>query len=201
MSSLESVETLRAQSAASRWYKNGSGAWMSKQLFFETSVTNGEEVRVIDPPFTLNREVEGKVCFRRTFVEMEDPTGYKWAMKYLNSWDHFNHLLKSHWFLREYERAVDELKTKLKIRSIEIIKEIAQGGSAQAYQANRYLASGEWEKAATGRGRPSKEEMKGELAKAVRQLSDEDQDAERIGLSSYAAPATKSLSVINGGKS
>ncbi len=110
-------------------------------------------------------------------------------MKYLGNWAHWEKLMESDWFATAYDGWLREYKTKLQAESLQTIHQIALEGSAQSLLASKYLASAEWEKPVRRAGAPSRQEMKGELARAVKQLSVEDEDARRIG-----------LSVVQGGK-
>lgn len=162
--------------------------FFTRQLFIEMQIGLPVEERVGEPPFSLYGR-EGYIDCRKTFVEERDITGYKWAMKYLHSWEHWERLQKCKWFVVEVQRWQEELRVLLRQEALAKIQEIAASGSPQAYQAAKFLANQEWDKPTRNRGRPSKEELKGELRDAARALSREEEDAERIG-----------LTVINGGK-
>lgn len=160
-------------------YRSKTGGWYTQALFLEVWKTPEEE-RPLPAVFSFHGR-EGYIDARKTFIELRDPTGYLWSQKYLKSWHHFSLLLKCKWFEPEYVSWVEELKIILKQESIQKITEIASSDSPQALPAAKYIASADWEKATTGRGRPSKSEVQGELAKAVKQLSNEQSDLERIG--------------------
>ncbi len=163
-------------------YRNLLGnVWLTRTLFWENHQDVKQQCRY-EPVFSLDRDIPGLVNCRSTFIEIGDPTGYAWAQEYLQSWEHWEKLMQSSWFEQAYEGWLREYKMKLRSEAVGIITKIAQEGSQQALQAAKYLASAEWEKPATGRGRPSKEEMKGELARAVKQYEYEQDDAKRIGL-------------------
>ena len=110
-------------------------------------------------------------------------------MKYLGNYSHWEKLLESDWFESAYQGWLRELKIKLQAEALQTIHQIAREGSAQSLLASKYLASAEWEKPVRRAGAPSRQEMKGELARAVKQLTYEEDDAKRIG-----------LSVVQGGK-
>lgn len=141
-----------------------------------------QELRVLEKPiFTLHIERPGYICIRNTFVELGDPTGYKWAIKYLGDYEHWKTLMKCKWFQEAYEVWINELETKVRSDALEIIQKIAQEGlPTQSLVAAKYLASFEWKKGE--RGRPSKSELQGELKRAAQALTVEDDDANRIGL-------------------
>ena len=163
-------------------YKAPTGQWLLKALFHEPSVRLPVDERVYNPVFSLDNDIKGLINARATYVELMDPTGFKWAMQYLNSWEHYERLLGCSWFLAEVEAWNREIKMTLQMRAIEKIREIAKGDSPQAYQAAKYLATADWEKGLHKAGRPSREVIKGELAQAIRQASQTEEDAARIGL-------------------
>lgn len=162
-------------------YKSDGNTWLTRTLFVEMARLF-PDVTSYEPVFSLNDDIPGYINCRKTFVSLKDPTGYKWAMKYLQSWEHFEKLLQAEWFVEAYQGWLKELKIKLKSEAIERISKIAQEASPQALPANKYLATHDWEKAASDRGRPSKAELKGELKKQVKLLEQEQDDAKRIGL-------------------
>jgi len=172
-------------------FKNAGNNWLLKQLFVETWYNLPEDRRFYQPVFSL-RARPGFIDCRATFLEENDPTGYKWAIKHLKSVDHLSKLLTCPWFAREYKDWVDEIKYKLKAEAVQRLIEIASGDSPQALQASKYLAAAEWDKATYSRGRPSKEEMTGELKRLVSTMTTEEEDAERIGL--IVTPGVQSAS-------
>lgn len=164
---------------------------MTSLLFYEEYVKIHQEDRAHPPLFSLYSDHEGLINCRKTFIEVADPTGYRWVQQYLDGdTEFFDLLLEKKWFKEAYQKWQRELDVKLKSESFEKIREIAETKSPQAFQANKYLNKEEW-KDGPARGRPTKEEAKGELKKAMEQLSQEDHDLARIG----------GLKVISGGKS
>lgn len=139
----------------------------------------------MEPPFTLNKVKPGYICARTTFVELGDPTGYKWAIKYLGDWEHWLYLEKSSWFREALAGWRKELEVKQISESVRTIEQIAkdkEGDIKLAFSAAKYLAEQAWVKKATTRGRPSKVEVDAELKRAALERSIEDDDAERINL-------------------
>jgi hypothetical protein len=150
-------------------------------LFWERWRNCDKDHQYCDPVFTLYEDRPGLINARKTFIELEDPTGYQWAIKYLGDWSHWLKLMKAPWFREAYETWLDELSIKLKSEAIQKIRAIAEKeGDKQALPAARYLADETWNK--SPRGRPSKAQLQGELKKEVERLSIEDEDAKRIGL-------------------
>ncbi len=154
-------------------------------LFLEAPGVKDDSVR-----FSLHNDVEGLINARRSFVHEGDPTGYRWSEKYLDSFQHFERLLESSWFREAFDQWCRELHMKNQSEAIERIKEIAsEGADTQRLAASKYIAEEGWKRTST-RGRPSKEDLKGEL-KRLTQIADvTNEDLERIG----------GLKVIKGGK-
>ena len=163
--------------------------WVCAQLFYETwiNVTN----KTVMPVFQARGHARpGLIHAKNTFIELGDPTGYQWAIKYLGSWEHWLLLSKQRWFREFVDEWRDELDMKQKAEAIQVIKEIAlSSDSKNALPAARYLAERGWDKT-SGKGRPTKEQVAAELKHEVRQRTQIDDDAERIG-----------LTMIEGGKS
>ena len=170
-------------------YRTQNNIWLTASLFHERSVLLDEANTIYEPVFSLDEDYQGLINARTTYISLMDVTGYLWAIKYLNSWVHWEKLIRCVWFREKVTLWIEEIKTILKQQALQKITEIASGDSPQAYQAAKYLAQEDFDKPAHGRGRPSKEELRGELQKAARVLSQETEDAERIG-----------LKVIQGGK-
>lgn len=163
-------------------YKAPNNTWYTRALFLEVAVLQKKTEWTIQPVFTLRHDKEGLINGRKTFVELGDPTGYKWAMKYLGDWDHWLVLEQSLWFqeyLAEWRR---ELDSKIASEAMDRIREIASDPEdKQSLTAAKWLASKPWVEKAP-RGRPSKEELKGELKRQASLVTAEDEDAARIKL-------------------
>lgn len=164
-------------------YKTPTNSWYTKSLFWEQA-SMYDAARKTECPiiFTLYNDRAGLVNARKTFVELGDPSGYKWAMKYLGDYEHWRVLMNCSWFKDAYEVWMNELTMKLQSEAMDRIREIAQTEGQQALVANKWLASKPWQEKATGRGRPSKAEVTGELKRHVQALTAEEEDAKRIGL-------------------
>lgn len=171
-------------------YKSKKNQWYTSVLFHERWVDTPIVDRVVDCQFSLYGDYPHLINCKATFIELGDPTGYTWTMKYLGSWDHWLRLLRAPWFQVAVDLWVQELKVKLKAEAVLKVRDIASGSSPQALPASKYLAQAEWDEVPVrARGRPSKAEVKGELNRAVKLLDEEKEDMKRIG-----------LSVVQGGK-
>ena len=129
--------------------------------------------------------------FHDTFIELEDITEYKAAIKLVGSWKKWNNL-KRDWpalagFINEWK---EELETKFRSDACANVLSLqhAESESVQL-QAAKFLSSAEWDKrSGTGAGRPNKKIQK-QAAREVAELASETgKETERI------------LKMVNGGK-
>jgi hypothetical protein len=167
-------------------YRSASGAFFTKALFLEPNVNTRIQDRAegIEPIFTLQGGKPGYIDARKTFVELEDPTGYKWAMLYLESWDHFEMLTKAQWFRDALEDWRREIDVRLASKGLDKLKAFLSDPDlpqAQAITVAKYLANKEYKEKAV-KGRPSKADVASEMKHAIKQATIEDDDATRIGL-------------------
>jgi hypothetical protein len=166
-------------------YKNETNQRYSKQLFLEKWRELPIALRVVEPPFTLNSQKEGLICFRTEYVNDADPTGYKTAMRIFGEYEYWEYLTSIAWFreaLQDWDR---ELDSKLRSENIAKIRELAKGEDAKALNAAKFLATLEYRKATSAnpkRGRPSSEEVEGRLKQEASERDAVDEDAARIRL-------------------
>jgi len=134
---------------------------------------------------------DSRPVLRELFIELGDYTGYKLAKEYLGGYPHLERLLKCAWFAKCFNKWKEELFINTKAKALEKIVEISQTEGASALAASKYLANGEYlEGLETKRGRPSKEELKGELKRQVEAVSSTNEDFKRM----------TAFTVVNGGK-
>lgn len=171
-------------------YRATNGRFYSGSLFLDVWKGMSDGYRRHNPVFTLfdDGEFEGEplINCRTTFIEEADPTGYKWAMKYLASWQHWQRLITFSWFQEALAQWQEELAIKLHSEAIEEIVNLSRSSTSDAQRlgAAKYLAERGWEKKAP-RGRPKTSEGPSRNTG----IANLDEDAERIG-----------LKVIKGGK-
>lgn len=129
---------------------------------------------------------------RKKFLECQDPVGYKFAEKHLGGYEFLEKLLKTNWFKPHWTTWQEQLRAEIKSKALERIQEIAVEGSAQSLNAAKYLANGEYIDGikTPGRGRPTKEEVSGELKRQVKALDVKQEDYSRM----------TALTLIQGGK-
>ena len=162
-------------------YRASTGNWYTSALFYETCLHHTHKMRTIDPVFSLYDDRPGMINCQKTFVELRDPSGYKWAVAYLGDFRHWERLYELVWFREAVDIWRTNLRMKLQSEALEKIQEIASGDSSQALAAAKYIAEEGWI-STNGRGRPSKAEVDKNLKTLTREAQVVHDDAERIGL-------------------
>lgn len=165
------------------------GTYYTSQLFYERYIKMPPNKKVGSPKFTLHRNIEGFVNFGSRYVALEDPSGYKVTQELLNGdYGHWTTLLKQNWFKEAKQQWDRELDAKLMARGLDVMKEIARGDDEEVkpavrLQAAKFLATRGYvrpEEKST-RGRPSKEEVEGELKREAGFQATISEDLARIG--------------------
>lgn len=139
---------------------------VTKGLFLEfNEETCGMPVYI---RFTIrdeDREVGGRVIpsLKRLYLEEKDPLEYRFAMKYLGSWDRWQRMYQSWSCRKEIDIWRHELDKLLKSEAFEKLRMEAEGGGKNAFEANKILSTGKWRDLETfkekTRGRPSRQEI------------------------------------------
>lgn len=165
-------------------YKTINNRWLTTALFWERlhNVSEKERVPDVEAVFSLYDDKPGLINCRKTFVELGDPTGYKWAIQYLGDYEHWQTLMKKPWFQEALEVWVNELNAKLLGEAIDVYRYMARAGETETIrmQAATKLAEQPWNK--EKKGRPSKAELAAHIKTEARKRTAEDDDLERIGL-------------------
>lgn len=155
----------------------------SKQLFYEPWSELQYELRKFIPPFTLYTDKEGFINFGKEYVNDADPSGYTTTVRLLGDFSYWDHLNKARWFREALEQWNRELDAKLYSDGLRKIRELAEGDDAKALQAAKFLANKEFKRdGAPKRGRPSKDEIAGNLAAETAEEKQLAEDAARIKL-------------------
>lgn len=164
-------------------FRAASGSRYTKQLFLELSQELSIECRTKEPMYTLMHERRGLPCFRHIYVALADPTGYELAVRYLEDYNHWEQLMKCTWFREAKEVWDRELDAKLTSEGMKVIRFLAEGNEttpvATQLTAAKYLADKAFRKIvkeAPKRGRPTKEEVAGNLTvetQSAREIADD----------------------------
>lgn len=162
-----------------------SSPLLTKSLFYEHWVSMEQDKRSRDPIFSLHRDRPGLVNFRKEYLEDEDETGYKTAVRLLEGFHHFEYMLKTcKWFRDAKEEWDRELKAKLRARALDVVKQLAEDFEAKHSErlaaAKTLLFETKAPTPNKARGRPTKEEIEGELKREVELSKEVMEDLERI---------------------
>lgn len=132
----------------------------------------GLDVRSMKPMFSLHQDVPGVINFRKEYVRDGDVTGYKTGTRLLENYDHWQLLMRASWF-REAKKVWDEeLASKMDSEALQTLTEIMRdtegAKTSERISAARILLQkakqiSSTPKAKNERGRPSKEEIEGNL--------------------------------------
>lgn len=135
-------------------FKNSNGVYLLRELFYEFA-QNKENV-----VYTLKREDhEGYPSLHRLFLEIADVTEYRFATQCLDSWEHWEQLSACTWFQPYLEKMRRELEVSQRSTALSKIMEASKGGTRDAFIAAKYIAEG-WDKPKSGKGRPSKDDIR-----------------------------------------
>jgi hypothetical protein len=158
----------------------------TRGLFIDVQRHLRDKEECDNAPYWLERrnitKDDTRPVFKEHYLASLDPTGYETAIKYLGSYEHWEYMLKNcSWFRDAVEGWKGELQARLKSKAIAKIQEIAFSEDRQALAAAKYLATHDYDKV-DGRGRPSKEELRGNLKEAIEATEADKADMERMGL-------------------
>lgn len=155
-------------------FKDSQGKWLTQSLFLEFNYNE-------DALFTLDdqdKEYKGKLytSLKRVYLEEEDTTEYLFANKYFGGWNHWKRLRGNKAISKHIDEAKDELELKLRSQGIKQIIEHSKGD--KGYQAAKWLADHGWDTRKAGR--PSKSEVKGQLAQMAKEEDEYSADILRL---------------------
>lgn len=161
-------------------YKNNSGKWITKGLFYELTLPDNREYCL----FTLKEEnhiVDGTeyLSLKQAFLACAyDPTEYTFANKYLGGWSHWKELQKTADIKAHVADWREERDILLRSDGVKKMVELAKG-EEPSYQAVKWLADKGWEEAKE-KGRPSKQDVRRAAREQATTSSRLKQDRERI---------------------
>lgn len=158
-------------------FRSSNRKRLLKGLFYEQTGADKTGVK-----YTLKDEDHlGYPSLSRLYLEMNDPTEYSFALAYLESWDHWLMLLECNWFKPYVERWRQELEVKIRSKALASIIREAKNASKDSFAANKFLIQGGWlPKAASKRGRPSKEDIQEAASKEIDLLKQVTDDFNRL---------------------
>lgn len=134
-------------------FRAANGNWFTKQLFFETTLSNKENV-----VYTLKYvDHLGYPSLYRLYMEASDPTEYQFAITHLGGWPHWEELLENNWFKPYIAGWRRELEVKLKSMALaNLIIQSTSPDPKTSVPVNRYLLDKDWTPEAKAKRRPNK---------------------------------------------
>lgn len=141
-------------------FKDEKGRYYVQGLFLEDRYNPDMAVFTYDGE---DKEYKGKtfISLKKRYLEWSDPTEYQFATDWLYDWKHWQRMCRNAVISRHIDEWREELAIKLRSEGINTMINLAT--EKESYQAAKYLAECGWEEKT--RGRPSKEEVEGELQK------------------------------------
>lgn len=172
----------------SRPFRNDFNQRYTKQLFYELWINLPISLRTTKPLFSLYGGVPGYPSFRDEYVNDMDPTGYKTATRLLENYDHLQQLMTSKWFREAREEWDREIAARMEQEAMDTLLGLLRASEEDVKVTERISAAKalltKSEKIlkgpASGRGRPSKEEVAGALKEEARLSKEEQEDLKRI---------------------
>lgn len=143
-------------------FRGATGVLLTKVLFWENCIGMDKSYVLYtlkNEDFLANNGVTYPSLYR-LYMELEDETEWEFANKYLDSYEHWERIVSAPWFKEYIERWRKELELKLRNRHLKNIKDMAEEGGREGFQANKYLLDKAYlDKPKAKRGRPSKKEI------------------------------------------
>lgn len=152
-------------------FKDDNNRYIVQGLFLEDRYNPDLSVYTFDGE---DKKYKGKLfpSLKRLYLEHGDPAEYSFARKYLYDWDHWQRLCRNKICRTHIDKWREELELSLMCEGIATLIDLAT--HKESYQAAKWLADRGWVK--SERGRPSKEEIEGELKKRADQANEFEQD-------------------------
>ena len=139
-------------------FKDDKGRYIVQGLFLEDRYNTDLAVFTFDGE---DKTYKGVVypSLKRIYLEHGDPKEYSFARKYLFDWNHWQRLCKNAIVGKHINDWRTELELSLISEGVSALVDLAL--NEKSYQAAKYLAECGWKKEKVGR--PSKEQIDGEL--------------------------------------
>lgn len=141
-------------------FKDDNGRYIVQGLFLEDRYNTDLAVYTLDG---TDKTYKGKVfpSLKKLYLEESDPEEYMFAQKHLFDWPHWQRICRNAIVSKHIEEWREELRLSLRAEGIATLIDLAVND--KSYQAAKWLADEGWVKKT--RGRPSKEEVDGELVR------------------------------------
>lgn len=154
-------------------FKDKMGRFITQGLFIDFRYDETYAVYTLEDE---DKDYKGNKypSLKRLFLEMEDPTQYNFANKYLYNWDHWLAIKNNRELYKYIERWEEELEIRIRAKGVKKLMELSGKGN---YNAAKWVADGSWE---TKRGRPSKAEKEHERKIRERAAIEAEEETARV---------------------
>jgi hypothetical protein len=161
-------------------FKNASGSWLLKPIFFELDDADKSKAIYTLKPEDHTSKGRTYPSLRRLYLDLGDDTEYYFAETYFGGWPHWKRLLSCNWFVDYLSEIREELRAKQAADSKRRIREIAENRSDKgSLQANRLLLE-ESKKTDNPVGRPSRDSINRRAQEIVEDQAQLQEDLDRI---------------------
>ena len=136
---------------------DSTGKPLTQSLFLEIGYNDFAVYTLKEQDYTYNEKLFPSL--KRLFLEIEDPTEYKFANTYLLGWRHWKRMNENKILAKHFDEWREELEYSMRCKGVKAIMNSAAMGN---FQAAKFLVDKGWDK--RGVGRPSKAEVEREKA-------------------------------------
>lgn len=160
-------------------FKDTQGRFRTQSLFIEHKNDS------YSTHFSLKKQdSQGHISLYRKYMEIADPTEYQVAIQLFGSYDHWQALCRSKWFMVHLTGWRLELKNRMESERFTEMSVKAKDPGPMGIQATKWLAEryGGSAKHTSKRGRPSNEEKAAHLIHSTREAEDTADDLKRLGM-------------------
>ena len=166
-------------------FRNSNNQLYTRRLFVEESYTANDKTSVT---YTLSDQdhPSGYPSLFKLYMEEADPTEFRFAERYLDSYDHWVLITETTWFKPYLERWRATLEQKLRSQAVDKVMQVAQDDTHKSqFEAVKILLNCGWKSKEPrytdkGRGRPSKVEIKNALDSRVSEEEELSRELKRL---------------------
>lgn len=154
-------------------FKDKMGRYITQGLFIDFKYDETFAVYTLE-----DEDKEYKGCLypslKKLYLEMEDPTEYQFANKYLYGWDHWLVIKNNKALYEKIEKWQEELEVRIRAKGVHAMLRMTDSAN---FNAAKWVADGSWQQK---RGRPSKDERERERRIRERAMAEVDEESARI---------------------
>lgn len=157
--------------------KDEKGRYIVQGLFLETRYDTEWAQFTLDGE---DKDYKGKVypSLKRLYLQYSDPKEYNFANEYLVDYPHWQRITHNKTLREHVDQWRAELELKLISDGVSVLIDLAT--EKDSYQAAKWMADRGWDKSV--KGRPSKEQVKGELKKRADEAEEFAEDFQLLKL-------------------